>query len=138
MEKQPLVSVILPTYNRAEFLCKSIESAIRQTYKNWELIVWNDGSLDDTEKVISSYKDIRINSYYDNNHGMSYALNNAIKKSRGEYIAFLDDDDQWTENKLSHQMGLLMDNPEFDLVFGNFLNVNLATGEEDIGFEQYL
>jgi len=136
MKNSPLVTVVLPTYNRAKLLSKSIESVISQTYINWELIIWNDGSLDETDKVINSYKDKRINSYFDDNHGMSYGLNNSIKKSRGEYIAFLDDDDQWLENKLSHQMDLLLDNPGVDLVFGNFLNIDLASGEQGIGFDQ--
>jgi len=57
MSNSPLVSVILPTYNRAELLSKSIESVLSQTYTNWELIIWNDGSLDDTDKVINSFKD---------------------------------------------------------------------------------
>jgi len=63
-------------------------------------------------------------------------LNAAIKRSRGDYIAFLDDDDQWTGNKLSHQMHLLLANPQVDVVFGNFLNINLATGENGFGFNQ--
>ncbi len=132
----PLVSIILPTYNRAEFLPKAIESVIAQTYTNWELIIWNDGSFDDTEKVIKSFKDNRIHSFYEKNHGMSFALNNAIKNSSGEYVAFLDDDDQWTSNKLSLQMEIFFAYPEFDMVFGNFINIDLAVGHKRLGFEQ--
>jgi glycosyltransferase involved in cell wall biosynthesis len=138
MDHTPLVSVILPTYNRQDLLPKSIESVISQTYTNWELIIWNDGSLDDTEKVALSYKDKdkRIYYYQDENHGMSYALNNAIKKSQAEYIAFLDDDDQWETSKLSHQINILLSNSQVDLVFGNFSNIDLTTGEKGMGFEQ--
>jgi glycosyltransferase involved in cell wall biosynthesis len=132
----PLVSVIIPTYNRADWVLKSIESAISQTYQNLEVIIWNDGSRDETETVILSFKDKRIKYFHENNHGKSYALNNAIKKSRGEYIAFLDDDDQWAAYKLSHQMDLLTKYPEIDLVFGNFLNIDLITGLTMIGYEQ--
>lgn len=136
MEGLPLVSVVLPTYNQAKLLSKAIKSVISQTYRNWELIIWNDGSQDDTEGMVNSFKEKRIRHYFETNHGQAYALNNAIKKTQGEYIAFLDDDDQWTGSKLSHQMDLLKNNRKIDLVFGNFLNINLTTGEQGIGFDQ--
>jgi len=132
----PLVSIILPTYNRAEWLPRAINSILAQTYPNWELIIWNDGSQDDSEKIIDEYKDSRFYYFFDRNHGMSYALNNAINKAQGEYIAFLDDDDQWTKPKLSYQMDLLTNNPDIDMIFGNFLNINLVSGENGIGFKQ--
>lgn len=138
MEHTPLVSIILPTYNRQDLLPKAVESVLTQTYPNWELIIWDDGSFDDTEMVALSFKEKekRIDYYRDDNHGKSYALNNAIRKSRADYISFLDDDDQWVEQKLSHQMELLISNPQVDLIFGNFTNINLTTGEAGLGFEQ--
>jgi len=77
--ENPLVTIILTTYNRAEWLKGSIESVLNQSYTNWELIIWNDGSVDDTELVVKSFTDNRIKYYYELNHGMSYGLNNAIK-----------------------------------------------------------
>jgi glycosyltransferase involved in cell wall biosynthesis len=136
MDGIPLVSVILPTYNRAKILPLAINSIFDQTYPQWELLIWNDGSQDETEAIISSYTDQRIRHFCDKNHGVSYALNKAIEYSRGDYIAFLDDDDYWEGEKLSIQMNLLINNPKIDLVFGNYLNVNKTTGEKRIGFEQ--
>lgn len=137
MENTPLVSVILPTYNRAEFLPRAINSVLAQTYPWWELIIWDDGSTDNTEEIVRAYTDERVRYFTDKNRGMSFALNNAIKQARGEYIAFLDDDDQWTAHKLSFQIDILINNLKIDLVFGNFLNTILETGENGIGFEQY-
>ena len=135
-QTKPLVSIILPTYNRANLIPDAINSILAQTYQNWELIIWIDGSTDNTREVLSSYDDHRIKIFSDKNHGMSYALNNAVKASRSEYIAFLDDDDQWTDNKLSHQMTTLLNSPEIDLIFGNFCNINKANGKVGLGFEQ--
>jgi len=132
----PLVSIILPTYNRATMLPQVIDSVTSQTYANWELVIWNDGSQDGTEEVIDSYHDSRIRHYGGPNRGMSYALNRGTGLARGSYIAFLDDDDRWTERKLSHQMDFLLDAPQSDLIFGNFRNIDLASGRDTTGFEQ--
>lgn len=132
----PLVSIILPTYNRATLLPRSINSVQAQTFTDWELIIWDDGSTDDTKKVVESFGDKRIRYFFDHNHGMSYALNQAIEHTRGIFIAFLDDDDVWKESKLTIQLELLTKYPEIDLVFGDFTNFNQVTGKLGIGFSQ--
>lgn len=133
---EPLVSIILPTYNRAHLIPYAINSILAQTYHNWELIIWIDGATDNTREVLNYYDDHRIKIFSDKNQGVSYALNHAISASRSEYVAFLDDDDQWTDHKLSHQMITLLDYPEIDLIFGNFRNINKASGKVGLGFEQ--
>ena len=136
IKKPPLVSIILPTYNRAEWLPKSIGSVLSQTYLNWELIIWDDGSNDNTEETVLSFQDHRINYYFKENRGMSYALNQAIKVSQGDHIAFIDDDDQWLSEKLARQIQIMEGNPDIDILFGDFYNLNLSTKEEGRGFEQ--
>lgn len=130
------VSVILPTYNRADYLKKAINSVLSQTYMDWELIIWNDGSTDHTKDVVESFEDARIKYYYEENQGKSYALNKALQVANGEYVAFLDDDDQWIEEKTEIQVGILERHPEIDVLFANFNNINVATGVEGVGFVQ--
>ena len=103
--EQPLVSVIMPTYNHAKFLDKAIESVLSQTYKNFELIIIDNYSEDDTEKIVASYKDDRIIYLKFRNNGIIAASrNHGIKHSHGEYIAFLDSDDFWHKQKLEKQL----------------------------------
>lgn len=134
MYKLPLVSIILPTYNRNELLPRAIESVMAQTYPDWELIVWDDGSTIPAREIVESYNDQRIHYYWNENHGMSYALNQAIGKAQGEVIAFLDDDDIWINTKLSEQIILLKNNPIVDMVFSNYLNINKISSIKKIGF----
>lgn len=100
-----LISVIMPVYNAETSLKRSIESVLAQTYGNIELIIVNDGSSDNSEKVCLSYDDIRINYISQKNEGVSAARNNALKAAKGDYIAFLDADDyldpQFCEKLLS-------------------------------------
>lgn len=132
----PMVSIILPTFNRARLLPNAINSVLAQTFENWELIIWDDGSVDDTKKVVGAYQDKRIAYYYEVNRGKPYALNQAIRKALGEFIAFLDDDDQWVPTKLDLQLSVLNENPEVGLIFGNFLNIDQVNHKEGIGFTQ--
>lgn len=98
-----LVSVIIPTYNRAEMLKEAIESALMQTYLAIELIVVDDGSSDNTHKIIEVFKD-RIKRICIQNSGVSHARNVGIKASKGEFIAFLDSDDLWLKDKVQVQI----------------------------------
>jgi glycosyltransferase involved in cell wall biosynthesis len=96
----PIVSIILPTYNGALFIKKAIESVLGQTFKSWELLVINDASTDETETVIKKYSSIDnriilINN--ENNLGIQKTLNKGISLAKGEYIARIDDDDQWID-----------------------------------------
>lgn len=109
------VSVIIPTYNRQNFIIESALSVINQTYKNFELIVVDDGSTDETEKkvtrLIKFYKDYRIiYKKFDENRGPAFARNRGAEIAKGEYIAFLDSDDLWLKNKLKEQINFMKKN----------------------------
>ena len=112
-----LVSIIMPSYNTGRFIAESIRSVMAQTYTNWELIIVDDCSTDNTMDVLSSLchpernevesKDLasRIRVFQnEKNHGAAYCRNIAIREARGKYIAFLDSDDLWEPQKLSHQV----------------------------------
>ena len=109
MNKQPLISIVLPVYNREKLVLNSIESVLNQTYKNFELIVVDDYSNDNTHSVISSIPDKRIKLLkHDKNRGASAARNTGIKASRGDWIAFHDSDDLWNKNKLEKQVETIL------------------------------
>ena len=133
----PLVSIILPTYNRAEWLPKSIGSVLNQTYQSWELIIWDDGSADATQEVLQQFqnKDNRIRCFRAENHGKSFALNQALKYAEGEFIAFLDDDDEWVPEKIQIQVDIMCRYPQIDLLFTNFHNRNSTTEQVKNYFE---
>ncbi len=112
------VSVIIPTYNRAALLKEAIESVRSQTYLDWELIVVDDGSTDDTLSVVSELKDSRIRYFYQKNAGVSAARNRGIEVSRSPFIAFLDSDDLWIPEKLERQVKYMEQHPETGLLYG--------------------
>lgn len=111
----PLISVIIPVYNRENFIKESILSVLNQTYKNFELIIYDDGSKDKTEdivkKIIEFYPNYNIR-YIKNskNNGPSFARNRSVELSQGEFIAFLDSDDLWLKNKLTIQIKKMIEN----------------------------
>ena len=106
-------SVVIPTYNRAELLPRSIESVLGQTFNDFELIVVDDGSTDSTKEVVKSYEDNRIVYIkHSENWNGSAARNTGIKNSQGKYIAFLDSDDEWHPEKLELQFSQLQDRPD--------------------------
>lgn len=111
-------SIIMPVYNAADFLKRSIESVINQKYSNWELIIVDDGSTDNSSKIIKEYiqKDDRIKYYFEENKGPGIARNYAISKCEGSYVAFLDADDYLYENFLSLIDEKKSDN-ESDIIF---------------------
>ncbi|MCI8778348.1 MAG: glycosyltransferase family 2 protein [Bacilli bacterium] len=95
MKKNELISIIIPVYNTEDYLDKCLSSIINQTYKNIEIIIIDDGSTDNSKKIIKQYmnKDCRISYYYQNNSGVAIARNSGIDKAQGDYIAFIDSDD---------------------------------------------
>jgi glycosyltransferase involved in cell wall biosynthesis len=104
----PTISVVLPTYNRSEILPRAIESVLQQTINDFELIVVDDASTDDTERVVARYDDCRISLLsHDDNRGGSAARNTGVNIATGDYIAFLDSDDEWVPNKLEAQLNEL-------------------------------
>jgi len=96
----PFFSIILPTYNRANFISKAIESCINQTFIDWELIIVDDGSTDDTQSKVSMFKDSRIYYHFQKNQERSVARNNGFNYSKGNYICYLDSDDWFDINHL--------------------------------------
>lgn len=121
-----LVSVIMPAYNASKYIAASIESVLAQTYLSWELIIVDDGSIDNTASLVKSYceKDCRIKYIYQENARQGRARNNGIANSSGGYIAFLDSDDLWLPEKLSLQVAFLQHN-KADLIFsGTYLFEN--------------
>ena len=121
---QPLVSIIMNCYNGETYLHKSIQSVLEQTYKNWELIFWDNRSEDKSAEIFKSYEDERLKYYYAPKHSLLYeARNEAIKKSSGELIAFLDTDDFWEKDKLDLQIPFFKD-LKVGVVYGNLFIVN--------------
>ncbi len=113
MEKN-FISIVIPTYNRASFLKEAIDSVLSQTYRNFELIVVDDNSTDDTPKLLSSYGE-KIKVIKKANKGPSAARNRGIKAAKGGWIAFLDSDDVWKPGKLEKQVQFIKDNPEIKI-----------------------
>ncbi len=111
MKNNPLVSVIIPTYNRAWALAEAIDSVLAQNYNNFELIVIDDGSTDNTSDLIDGYSG-KLALIRQENAGVSAARNRGIESSRGDFIAFLDSDDTWLPQKLSRQMDFMGRYPE--------------------------
>lgn len=103
-----LVSIIMPTYNCGHFIKESIHSVLAQTYNNWELIIVDDCSTDDTAMIMFSFVDKRIR-YYRNeyNYGAALTRNRALREARGQWIAFLDSDDLWLPTKLEKQLAFM-------------------------------
>ncbi|MDE7223492.1 MAG: glycosyltransferase [Acetatifactor sp.] len=130
----PLVSVIIPTYNRVHTLPASIDSVLRQTYDHLELIVVDDGSTDGTESFVRGLTDGRVR-YVRNtgNHGPAAARNLGVRLAQGEYVAFQDSDDEWHPDKLEKQMPLLL-NPEdnIELVYCEYTRYHGQTKRETI------
>jgi glycosyltransferase involved in cell wall biosynthesis len=104
-DRNPKVSVVIPTYNRAHLISRAIQSVLNQTYQDFEIIIVDDGSKDNTEEVVKNLNDNRIRYIRHNtNKGASAARNTGIKASKGEYIAFQDSDDKWFPDKLEQQV----------------------------------
>jgi glycosyltransferase involved in cell wall biosynthesis len=115
VRSDPLISVIIPTYNHGQFIEEAIKSVLGQTYREFELIVVDDGSTDNTNQVLRKYgKDIV--HIYQRNSGVSSARNRGISVAKGEFIAFLDSDDVWMPEKLEMQLALAQENNSIGLV----------------------
>jgi len=121
--KIPKVSVIIGAYNCGEFIKKTVYSVIKQTFEDWELIVVDDCSKDDTCKKVESIKDkrIRIIKLDDNSGRPAVPRNKGIEASRGEFVTFLDHDDIWPSNKLELQLSAFYKHPEVGLVYGKVI-----------------
>lgn len=114
-KNKPLVSVVMPVYNSEEYLRRAMESVFKQSYKNYEFIIIDDGSTDTSLDIINEYKD-KIIYFYQDNSGVSAARNKGIGLSKGELIAFLDSDDLWYPEKLQVQVDAYLKEPEAALI----------------------
>lgn len=109
-----LVSIIMPSWNTANFIAESIQSVLNQTYTNWELLIVDDCSTDNTDEVVASFNDNRIKYFHnEKNSGAALTRNKAMREAQGEWIAFLDSDDLWVPNKLEHQIKFMKENGYF-------------------------
>ncbi len=121
----PKVSVIIPTYNRARFIGAAIESVIGQSFRNFELIIIDDGSSDETSEVVAGYRhDPRVIYIRQSNQGRSHARNRALGLTRGAYIAFLDSDDSYLPEKLARQIAYLDARPDVDMLYTSAICVD--------------
>ncbi|MBF7090625.1 glycosyltransferase [Flavobacterium sp. ALJ2] len=127
----PLVSVIMPCYNQGEFIEDAINSLLLQTYNNWECIIVNDGSSDNTDEIAKKWcsKDIRIKYFKNENKGVSNARNFAIKNSLADYILPLDADDKINKNYIEKCLEILLHNDNTKVVYGGVENFGTSSGE---------
>jgi len=114
----PLISIIVVTYNRAHYIKDALDSIKRQTFKDYEIIVVDDGSTDNTKEVLKDYGEIRY--IYQEHAGISKARNTAVKAAKGKWIATLDSDDLWKEGKLQKQVNYLKYHPDCRIVYTSF------------------
>jgi len=115
---QSVVSIIMAAYNAQDFIEEAINSVLQQTYPNWELIVVNDGSRDDTDNIVASYNDDRIKYLSQKNAGVSSARNLGLSKMQGEYFCFLDADDCLPSDSLSSRINVFKENSDVQYVDG--------------------
>lgn len=128
-----LVTVVIPTYNHAQFLGRALQSVVNQTYSNWEIIVVDNHSQDNTDEVVKGFGDPRIQLFKIHNHGVIAASRNlGIREGKGEWIAFLDSDDVWYTNKLEVCMKASEEHDSYDVITNFELMVDLRYGSKKI------
>jgi glycosyltransferase involved in cell wall biosynthesis len=144
LHQEPLVSVIIPTYNRPDYLKQAIASAVKQTYQNLEIIVSDNCSPENPQTIVASFNDVRIRFWrHAQNVGMLANQQHAFKMARGKYVASLHDDDMWNEDFLATLVLPLEENPELVLAFcdqyiidGNGKINNIGTEENTRGYKR--
>jgi len=128
---EPLISIVCNIYNGEEFISNCINSVLRQTYKKWEIIIWNNCSTDNTEEEIFKFKDKRIKYFKSTiNTNLSTARNLAISKCKSDYVAFIDIDDFWKNTKLENQVKIIKKNPKLSFVFTKTKVINKKRNKE--------
>lgn len=128
-----IVSIITPTYNCASYIAETIDSVIAQTYGNWEMIIVDDCSTDNTKEIVSRYSDTRIKYYcLERNSGAAAARNKALSLAKGQWVAFLDSDDLWLPTKLERQLDFMMRN---EISFSYHRYSEISESGEDLGVE---
>lgn len=138
VNKNPLVSIIIPVYNGSNYIKNAIESALNQTYKNIEIIVVNDGSTDETEEIVLEFGD-KVRYFYKENGGVATALNLAIEKMEGEYFSWLSHDDEYLPEKVEKQINAILESGDIESVcfteyYLDFVDLNLI---KPVDYNQY-
>ena len=128
--KEKLVSIILNCYNGEKYLKYALRSILRQSYKNWELIFWDNRSTDSSKKIFNTFKNKKFRYFLSSTHTSLYeARNLAINKCKGQFLSFLDVDDMWEKNKLKSQVKLFEDK-KVGVVYGNSWLLNETTNKK--------
>lgn len=142
LHSQPTISVIMSTYNRFDLLPRAVDSILNQTYKNFEFIIIDDGSTDDTPEILRNYaqKDHRVivltNS---SNKGLVFSLNRGLEIARGQFIARMDDDDFSLENRFEIQLRFMKENPDITVVGGpRFVDLGMTKAERQKQIAKYM
>jgi len=122
------ITVITPAFNSAPYIHDTIKSVINQSYKNWELLIVNNNSTDDTEAVVKSFSDKRIKLFFERKQGVGFARNLALSKMKGNYFCFLDADDVLPEYALESRLKIFLENEAVDFVDGgvDFVNESMS------------
>jgi len=130
----PLISICLATYNRLSLLARAIDSVLRQTYPQWQLIIVDDGSTDGTPALLDSYcsKDSRIVTVRQSNHGLVHARNRAASLAKGTWVTFLDSDDEYLAEHLEMRVAYFSRNPSAEFVHGGIVVKGTETTVPDI------
>ena len=133
IEQSQLVSVVIPTYNHAHFLGRALQSVLDQTYTNWEALIIDNHSQDDTDGVVDGFSDPRIRLLKIHNNGVIAASRNmGIREAKGEWIAFLDSDDNWYPKKLEVVINEINENPDIDVCSTDEILVDETTGNKQL------
>ncbi len=136
--KKKLISIVLNCYNGSEYLDAALYSVLNQTYKNWELIFWDNRSTDDSKKIFYSFKSKKFRYFKSKKHVSLYkAKNLAIQKCKGKYITFIDSDDTWENDKLKKQIKLFS-NKKIGVVYGNMWIRNESNNKSKIYWKKKL
>ena len=122
-----MVTIIMPVYNGEKYIQEAINSIINQTYSNWELVIVDDGSTDNTASIIKKFDDSRIKYVYQKNQGPSAARNKGIGLAEGNYIAFIDADDMYVKDKLEKQVAYLEETPAVDIVYNDIKVIDVSS-----------
>jgi glycosyltransferase involved in cell wall biosynthesis len=125
---RPLVTVVIPTYNRADYVAETIESVLGQTYENLEIIVIDDGSTDDTASVVERYAP-RVRYVWQENAERGASRNHGLRLAKGEFIAFLDSDDVWLPHKVEDDVAYFTAHPEVGVIYSDAIEID-ADGKE--------
>lgn len=122
-KQTPLVSVVIPTYNRADHIAETIGSVLQQTYENIEIIVVDDGSTDNTPEVVSRFLP-RVQYVWQENSERGVSRNHGLRLAKGEFVAFLDSDDLWLPDKTEHDVAFFGSHPEVGVVYGDAVQID--------------